>query len=303
MAHISLKKRWQRDDLPVTDEHAYWGRREFIRAVGLAGLAGATFLAGANSPDETVRSLSGIAEAGRSAATILGGNYVEFSSWNAEAALLAQAMNPQDWPITIGGLVQRPMTIEAGALTERMQQEERTYRFRCIEGWNMTVPWTGFSLRSLLEWVQPLSNARFVRFDSFHLPEIAPGQASGYYASWPYGEILTLDEAMHELTFLASGVYGTRLPKHNGAPLRLVVPWKYATKSVKAVTRIQFLDSPTPTFWQANRPAACDFFCNVDPHYPHSSVPQGKELIVGTGQWQNTRFMNGYADLVASLYA
>ncbi|MEJ8567725.1 protein-methionine-sulfoxide reductase catalytic subunit MsrP [Elongatibacter sediminis] len=296
MAHIRTKKIWEHNAPAPTDETAYWRRREFLSAVGLAGLAGTAWggiaLAGSSA------NIQAISDPSRPPP----GNFVEFSAWHAEAAAQAQALDTRDWPITIDGLVEHPLTLQAGDLIAGLQQEERSYRFRCIEGWSATVPWTGFPLRALLERVKPLSGARYVRFESFNLPEIAPVQASGYYSAWPYGETLSLREAAHELTFLASGVYGKPLPTSHGAPLRLVVPWKYATKSVKSITRIRVLDTPLPGFWETNRPSMSDPLCNVDPNYAHTRIPQHQELCIGTGEWRETLPLNGYAEWVNALY-
>jgi sulfoxide reductase catalytic subunit YedY len=198
-------------------------------------------------------------------------------------------------------LVEKPHVFDIDDLVRALPLEERLYRFRCVEAWAMAVPWTGLPLRALIEKLQPLSSARFVRFVSFMNPDIAPNQSRAY-GPWPYTEGLTMGEAMNELALLATGIYGRPLPKQHGAPLRLVVPWKYGFKSIKSIVKIEFTAEQPRTFWNNNRPKEYDFVANVRPDIPHPRWSQATERLIDTGQRRPTLPYNGYGEWVADLY-
>lgn len=306
MTHIKVKKPWELPESHATVETSYWSRRRFLKST--AGFCGGALISGFAG-----KALAGDSESRQAAlAAKLSGtgpgpvhphNFVEFSQWSAEVAELARALDTRAWPIQVGGLVEKPLYCEAEELIASMRLEERVYRFRCVEGWAMVVPWTGFPLRSLLERVQPLSSARFLRFDSFYLPAVAPAQSESDWHGWPYSEALTLPEAAHDLSFVATGAYGRALLPEQGAPLRLVVPWKYATKSLKAVTRIEFTKHQPEAFWQTMHPGQVDFHCNVNPADWVAGWPQHQEMMIGTGEWRATELLNGYGEAVGGLYA
>jgi methionine sulfoxide reductase catalytic subunit len=185
-----------------------------------------------------------------------------------------------------------------------MPLEERVYRFRCVEAWAMIVPWTGFPLSKLIEKASAKPEAKFLRFETFNRPEQAPGMArTANYYPWPYFEGLRMDEAMHPLTMAVTGIYGKALPKQHGAPIRLVVPWKYGYKSIKSITKIEFTDKQPKTFWEALQPEEYPFESNVNPDVPHPRWSQATERLIDTGDRVKTLPYNGYGDYVAKLYA
>jgi sulfoxide reductase catalytic subunit YedY len=209
---------------------------------------------------------------------------------------------PDPWTVEITGLVARPRTFDLDDLHRQFPLEERIYRHRCVEAWAMVVPWTGFPLAELIRKVEPLPDARYVRFVSFHRPDQARGQrARGQ--PWPYTEALSLAEATNELSFLAVGMYGHSLLKQNGAPVRLVVPWKYGFKSAKSLVRIELTADQPATFWNTLAPHEYGFEANVDPEVPHPRWSQRQERMLGTREIRPTVLYNGYGEWVASLYS
>ncbi|HVJ81692.1 MAG TPA: protein-methionine-sulfoxide reductase catalytic subunit MsrP, partial [Planctomycetia bacterium] len=228
-------------------------------------------------------------------------NYYEFNPYKSGTWRKAAALPVSPWEIAIGGLVDRPLKYSIDDLVKAFPLEERIYRHRCVETWAMVVPWLGFPLRKLIEAVQPKSNAKFVRFttaDTEELCRIAP--PSGF--PWPYREGLTLAEASNELAFLAVGFYGERLFKQNGAPVRLVVPWKYGFKSAKSLVRIDFVERQPSTFWNAADSFEYGFYANVDPEKPHPRWSQASEWLIDTRERRPTEKYNGYGKWVAHLY-
>src|SRR6185369_8993929 len=228
-------------------------------------------------------------------------NFYEFSTDKAEVSVLATRLVTSPWPIQISGLIDQPMTPDARELMEMFPLEERVYRFRCVEAWAMVVPWTGFPLSKLIEKVAPQSGAKFLRFETFNRPEQAPGMKRNNFP-WPYFEGLRLDEAMHPLTMVVTGIYGKPLPKQHGAPLRLIVPWKYGYKSIKSIVKIEFVAEQPKTFWETLAADEYPFESNVDPAVPHPRWSQATERMIDTGDRVRTKPFNGYADQAASLY-
>lgn len=228
-------------------------------------------------------------------------NFYEFGTsktiWRA-----AQALPVTPWSVTIDGLVERPQTLRFEDLLKRVQLEDRVYRHRCVEGWAMTFPWTGFPLSKLVAIAKPLSSAKFVGFQTLEDEDTMPGLGISYFP-WPYTEGLTIAEAGNDLAFVGTGMYGKPLAKQNGAPLRIVVPWKYGFKSVKSIVKISFVATQPKTFWQQIQPSEYGFWANVNPAVPHPRWSQATEELIGTGKRVPTRIYNGYGDQVASLYA
>lgn len=232
-------------------------------------------------------------------------NYYEFSFNKEDSTKLAQNLNTDPWSLEIAGEVERPGKYYLEDILAQQTLQEHVYRLRCVETWSMVVPWIGFSLGDLLKTFKPLSTARFVKFTSVYRPEIMPNQRKQAMLEWPYVEGLRIDEAMHPLTILAVGMYGDVLPKQNGAPLRLVVPWKYGFKSIKAIVKIELLQRPPLTTWNQFAPNEYGFYANVNPLVPHPRWSQSSERQLGSGFFTSrraTELFNGYGEQVASLY-
>jgi sulfoxide reductase catalytic subunit YedY len=227
-------------------------------------------------------------------------NFYEFSSGKSVWRYVGP-FRPQPWTVEVCGLVAKPKTYDIDDLIRAFPLEQRVYRHRCVEAWAMVVPWTGFPLAALLAKAEPLPEARYVRFVSFHNPKVASNQGhSGL--PWPYNEGLTLAEATNELAFLATGMYGHPLLKQHGAPVRLVVPWKYGYKSAKSIVRIELTERRPATFWNTLQPTEYDFEANVNPAIPHPRWSQASEKMLGTWERRPTVLYNGYGEQVAGLY-
>jgi methionine sulfoxide reductase catalytic subunit len=229
-------------------------------------------------------------------------NYYEFSSTKEVVWKLAEQFQPRPWTLSIEGEVEKPRTWDFDELIRSFAQEDRIYRLRCVEAWSMVVPWRGFELAALLRQVQPTSRAKFVEFVSVLRPEEMIGQRQAAL-EWPYTEALRIDEAMHPLTLMVTGLYGRDLPAQNGAPLRLAVPWKYGYKSAKAITRVRLVEHPPTSSWMRAAPSEYGFYANVQPDVPHPRWSQRRELRIGELSKRATLPFNGYASEVASLYA
>ncbi len=227
-------------------------------------------------------------------------NYYEFGS-SKQIVAAAQKLPVRPWVVTIAGMVEKPMEIDVDRLLSLMPLEERLYRHRCVEAWSMAVPWSGFPLKALIDLARPLSAAKYLRMESFHLPKIATGQKASWYP-WPYVEGLTLAEASNELAFIATGIYGRPMPKQNGSPLRLAAPWKYGFKSAKGLVRFEFTDKRPKNFWQEVQGAEYGFWANVNPKVPHPRWSQATERRLGNPGRIATRLYNGYGEFVADLY-
>lgn len=234
-------------------------------------------------------------------------NFYEFGLDKSDPAQNAHTLITKPWQLTVDGLVQKPKTFDIEALLKLAPLEERIYRLRCVEGWSMVIPWIGYSLSALLKQVEPLGSAKFVEFTSFADKKQMPGLRSPVL-DWPYREGLRLDEAMNPLTLIALGLYGEVLPKQNGAPVRLVVPWKYGFKSAKSIIRIRFTDTQPITSWNAAAPREYGFYSNVNPDVDHPRWSQATERLIGDERGifapkRKTLMFNGYADQVASMYS
>ena len=293
----------------ITPYSLYLSRRDFIKAAGLATgtalLAACAPRATATVPPEVMDLPEKTDELGDPANTYEEitnyNNYYEFTTDKQGVAPLSQEFNPSPWTVEVYGLVNNPKTYGIEDLLSKFTQEERIYRLRCVEAWSMVIPWNGFPLSSLLSEVEPTSDAKFVRFETVYRPEEMPGQKSPFYP-WPYQEGLRLDEAMHDLTILATGLYGLPMPNQNGAPIRIVVPWKYGFKSIKSIVKIELVAEQPSTLWSMVGPNEYGFYSNVNPNHPHPRWSQTSERRIGELQRRPTLMFNGYADQVASLY-
>ncbi|MCX6032026.1 MAG: protein-methionine-sulfoxide reductase catalytic subunit MsrP [Chloroflexi bacterium] len=228
-------------------------------------------------------------------------NFYEFSTDKQAVAGLAKNFRTTPWTVTVGGLVNKPKTFDVEDLLKRYVQQERIYRLRCVEAWSMVIPWLGFPLAALLQEVEPTSQAKYVRFETLLDHKQMPGQQAGWY-QWPYAEGLRLDEAMHDLAILSAGLYGKLLLPQNGAPLRLVVPWKYGFKSIKSIVKIELVAEQPTSLWMAAAPDEYGFYANVNPDVSHPRWSQASERRIGELNRRKTLPFNGYADEVAGLY-
>ena len=232
-------------------------------------------------------------------------NFYEFGTGKDDPARNAGSLTATPWTVTIDGLVDKPGEYDFADIMAKMTIEERIYRFRCVEAWSMVVPWNGFELKDMLDLAGVQSSAKYVAFETLYRPEEMPGQKTGVL-QWPYVEGLRLDEAMHPLTIMATGIYGKDIPNQNGAPLRLVVPWKYGFKSIKSVVKITLTDKEPPTSWNIANAREYGFFSNVNPEVDHKRWSQATERKIGGGLFAKrvpTLMLNGYEEEVASLYA
>jgi len=305
------------DASEITPEHVYLNRRQLI--AGLGALAAASFLGGCapdSGPEAAPSSTPQAPSTGTTVPTAIAeqlagrltpledvanyNNFYEFTLSKTKVAELAKDFETSPWQVEIGGLVTNAMTLNLQDILA-FQQEERLYRMRCVEAWSMVIPWRGFPLSTLLERVEPASEARFVRFETLVDSEQMPGLKSNVL-NWPYVEGLRLDEAMHDLTILATGLYGKDLPPQNGAPVRLVVPWKYGFKSIKSIVRIDLVAEMPVSSWMEAAPNEYGFYANVNPDVPHPRWSQATERVIGTGERRKTELFNGYDEEVAHLY-
>jgi len=229
-------------------------------------------------------------------------NFYEFSTDKDGVAERAKNFVTTGWQVTVDGLVSKPRVFDLDDLLKLSVPEERIYRMRCVEAWSMVIPWAGFSLSKLLERVEPTSAAKYVAFETLHDPQRMPGQNTGVL-DWPYVEGLRIDEAMHPLTLLASGLYGRALPPQDGAPVRLVVPWKYGFKGIKSIVRISLVAAQPRTTWNQQAPGEYGFFANVNPTVDHPRWSQATEQRIGESGRRRTLMFNGYEKQVAHLYA
>jgi sulfoxide reductase catalytic subunit YedY len=287
-------------DIPsseITDESLFWSRREWLTAAGLGvssllpGLRGPRAWAAQDdlkpNPWDDVTGYN---------------NFYEFGTGKEDPKANAGTLRPQPWSIKVEGEVKGAGTYDVDSLFRGLTLEERIYRFRCVEAWSMVAPWNGYMLRDVIRRLEPTSRARYVEFTTLYDPKQMPGQRSRVL-DWPYVEGLRMDEAMHPLTLLVTGVYGKTLPNQNGAPVRLIVPWKYGFKGIKSIVRIRFLEQQPRNTWNLSAPNEYGFYANVNPAVDHPRWSQKTERRLGKLFRQPTLPFNGYGDQVASLYA
>jgi len=297
----------------ITPEHLYLSRNQFIKGVSLASAAmilascqGAIGNWAGSKDNIDISTNSQTDELGDvltsySAITTYN-NYYEFGSDKQSPAERARKLVTSPWEIAVDGLVRYPKIYGLEDILKKFVQEERVYRLRCVEGWSMVIPWIGFPLKKLLQEVEPLSDAAYVRFETIYAPDQMLRQQEKTFP-WPYKEGLRLDEAMHDLTFLATGLYGKDLPPQNGAPLRLVVPWKYGFKSIKAIVHIELIQDKPTTFWRSIEPEEYGFYANVNPDASYSRWSQQSERRIGEDTRRKTLMFNGYSEQVISMYS
>ncbi|MCL5110670.1 MAG: protein-methionine-sulfoxide reductase catalytic subunit MsrP [Chloroflexi bacterium] len=295
----------------ITPEHVYLSRRRFLAGASTlaAGLLLDACTAAAPAPaggspaagtSDTVQPPADVLTTYEAATGY--NNFYEFSLDKENVGTVAQGFKTSPWTVQVDGLADKSRTYGIDDLAKAFPSVERIYRFRCVEGWSMVIPWLGFPLASLLKEAEPQAKAKYVRFETLFDPQQMPGQNSDMFA-WPYVEGLRLDEAMHDLTILSTGLYGKPALPQNGAPLRLVVPWKYGFKSIKSVVKITLTEETPISFWMASAPDEYGFYANVNPDVPHPRWSQATERRIGESGRRRTLLFNGYAEQVAPLYA
>jgi sulfoxide reductase catalytic subunit YedY len=312
-------RRYIRRGLPgseITPEGLYLRRREFL-AMGAAAAAGACLAGGTGLPRiaEAADTQEGVELPGVTKGRYVldekttpwkdvttYNNFYEFGTDKGDPALSARTLRTRPWTVQVAGEVANPTLIDIEQLLQWFPIEERVYRMRCVEAWSMVIPWAGFPLADLIRRLSPNGNAKYVAFDTLHDPERMPGQKRAVL-DWPYTEALRMDEAMHPLTILAVGLYGRVLPNQNGAPLRLVVPWKYGFKGIKSIVRIRFTAEQPATTWNLSAPNEYGFYANVNPEVDHPRWSQARERRIGEFSKRKTLPFNGYAEEVAHLYS
>ena len=309
---IRRRRGWELPDAAATPEAVFHRRRELIKgiAIGPVLLGAGGLLRGAQAAqgedlypfkrnldyqlDERIPELSD------PELVTTYNNFYEFGS-HKRIHEAAQALKIEPWQVRIDGMVEAEQTLDVDDLLRRMPLEERLYRLRCVEAWSMAVPWSGFPLKALVDLAAPTGDARYLRMETFQDQEVAPGQRQFWYP-WPYVEGLTMAEATNELAFIATGLYGKPIPKQNGAPLRLAVPWKYGFKSIKSIVRFTFTDERPKSFWEEIQASEYGFWANVNPEVPHPRWSQAMEEPLGVDQKVPTVIYNGYGEYVAEIY-
>ncbi|MDB5651413.1 MAG: sulfite oxidase subunit YedY [Hyphomicrobiales bacterium] len=306
--HLIRRKGWEIPEREATPEALFLNRRAVLGAGVGSILAGVAPAMAAEEPDPS----AGLYPAKHNDAFTLDreltpekinsqyNNFYEFGT-QKKVFTAVDSLKIRPWTIKVDGMVEKAREIGIDDLLKTMPLEERLYRHRCVEAWSMTIPWTGFPLKALIDAARPLSSAKYVRFETFLDPKMAPGQKQSWYP-WPYVEGLTMAEATNDLTMLVTGAYGKPLARQFGAPIRLHVPWKYGFKSIKSITRISFVDEQPKNFWQSLQSSEYGFWANVNPEVPHPRWSQATEEVIGTSTRRPTLLYNGYAEQVAGIY-
>jgi methionine sulfoxide reductase catalytic subunit len=310
---IKRKRGWEMRESEATPEALFHDRRRIVQAMGFGALIAAAGAPGEAALAATADDPSAVLyPAKRNERYTLDrpitdeklsttyNNFYEFGSQKTIAEE-AQKLPIRPWTVTIDGMVEKPMQLGIDDLLKRVQLEERLYRHRCVEAWSMAVPWTGFPLKALVDMARPLAGATYLRMETFHDAKVAPGQKQFWYP-WPYTEGVTMAEATNELAFLVTGMYGKPVPRQDGAPLRLALPWKYGFKSVKSIVKFSFTDKRPVTFWQKLQESEYGFWANVNPEVPHPRWSQASERVLGLDERRPTLLFNGYGEHVAALY-
>ncbi len=312
---IKRKRGWEIPESEATPEAVFHDRRKLVQAMGLGVIAASAtpgFIAAAgaatSAPDPTADlypakrnetfTLDRPLTAEKDATTY--NNFYEFGT-DKDIYQEAQALPIRPWQVKFDGMVEKEMTVDIDDLIRKMPLEERLYRHRCVEAWSMAVPWTGFPMKALVEFAKPKASAKYVRMETFSDAKFAPGFKQFWYP-WPYVEGLTMAEATNDLAFIGTGIYGHPMPRQNGAPLRLVTPWKYGFKSIKSIVKITFTDQRPVSYWEKLQAKEYGFWANVNPEVPHPRWSQASERVLGTGERKPTLIWNGYGDFVAGLY-
>ena len=284
----------------ITPEGLYLDRRRFLKASAAGAALAAVSPAALAACGPTAEAVEQDKPTDYEDATTYN-NFYEFGTGKEDPAQNAGTLRPRPWSIAVEGHVREPAVYDLADFIKPHRMEDRVYRMRCVEAWSMVIPWRGFPLRDLIRRVQPTSKAKFVEFVTLHDPKRMPGQRQPIL-DWPYVEGLRLDEAMNPLTLMVTGMYGRDLPNQNGAPLRLIVPWKYGFKGIKSIVRIRFVEGMPTSAWMKAAPREYGFYANVNPNVDHPRWSQARERRIGEFRKRETLMFNGYADQVASMY-
>jgi len=313
---VKRKRGWELRESEATPEAVFHDRRRVVQAMGFGAL-----IAAAGGGDLAIGEAMAAVEADPSAGLYpakrnprytldrpitdekLATTYNNFYEFGSQKTIAedAQALPIRPWTVTIDGMVAKPLTLGIDELLKRVTLEERLYRHRCVEAWSMAVPWSGFPLKALIDLVEPQGSAKFLRMETFRNAKVASGQKQFWYP-WPYVEGLTMAEATNELAFLVTGMYGKPVPRQDGAPLRLALPWKYGFKSIKSIVKFTFTDKRPVSFWEALQASEYGFWANVNPEVPHPRWSQATERVLGSDERRPTLKWNGYGEYVAHLY-
>jgi sulfoxide reductase catalytic subunit YedY len=310
--HVIRRRGWEIPEREATPEHLFLNRRSFLSATGAAAISLAPGIAAAQRVSDLPDPTQGLYPVKRNDKYVLDrpvtdekintnyNNFYEFGS-TKNVTRAAQALRLRPWTVTLDGMVEKPQQIDIDDLLKKVTLEERLYRLRCVEAWSMAIPWSGFPMAQLVEIAKPLSSAKYVRMETFLDRAMAPEQRKTYYP-WPYVEGLTIAEATNELAFMVTGAYGKPVPKQMGAPIRLVVPWKYGFKSIKSIVKFTFTDQRPKSYWEALQASEYGFWANVNPRVAHPRWSQATEEFIGTNERKPTIIFNGYGDYVADMY-
>ncbi|OLP19456.1 mononuclear molybdenum enzyme YedY [Leptolyngbya sp. 'hensonii'] len=325
MVYFRIPKTWELPESTVTNQSAFWNRRQVLKTLfgaSLLPLIGCAQedtehppqLAGAHIVDLSAARNPAFAQVDRPTTNrAVAASYNNFYEFGGTKSIWqnAQALPLENWKVEVTGLVNKPRTYDVDTLKREFPLEERIYRFRCVEAWSMVLPWIGFPMNALIQAVEPTAQAKYVQFMSYYDTKVTPGPLlTGLLRPlpWPYTEGLRIEEMANELAFFALGIYGQTLPKQHGAPIRAVLPWKYGFKGAKSIVKIEFTDQQPATYWNTLVPAEYDFEANVNPRQPHPRWSQATERFIGaqsqlTWERKETLLFNGYAEYVARLYA
>jgi sulfoxide reductase catalytic subunit YedY len=313
---LKVPRGWEIRESQATPEGVFHNRRDLLKALGMGSLLAATAtalpLGAAHAAAVEADPSAGLYPVKHNDKYALNrpltaekystsyNNFYEYGE-DKDIADRAQQLKIRPWTIAIDGMVEKPMTIGIDDLLKQMPLEERLYRHRCVEAWSMAVPWSGFPLKAFVEMAKPLSGAKYIQMTTFKDVAMAPGQKMFWYP-WPYIEGVTMEEATNELAFLVTGMYGHPVPKQDGAPLRLALPWKYGFKSIKSIVKVSFTDKRPVSFWEKLQSSEYGFWANVNPAVPHPRWSQATERVLGTNERVPTLIWNGYGEYVAHLY-
>lgn len=309
--NIIKKPSWHISENEVTPQELFDKRRTFLKLGAASLIAGSSIveaLAKENIPTPNLKYIKdnnpNDLKLNSYEQITTYNNFYEFTTSKERVSKMAHTLNTDGWKIFVDGLVEKPLEIDFDDMLKKFALEERIYRFRCVEGWSMVVPWIGIPLKDFIEYVKPLSTAKYIQFETLLDEDMFPDQSRGIFStiSYPYVEGLRMDEAVNDLTILAVGLYGSKMPKQNGAPIRLIVPWKYGFKSIKSIANISFTNKEPLNSWQKENPKEYGFYANVNPNVDHPRWSQARERVLGKFFKQKTLMFNGYEKEVGHLY-